>query len=188
MPSIRVSREVNTAMYFVTLTVKNWYYLFDRHHRFDILIHSLQYCQEHKELKIYAYVFMLNHIHLIIQSPDVAGFLRDFKRHSTKELIENIRKTEPPVLRLFEENNRKGARYNLAPARSAPASGSVVTPRYTIWQKTNLPKIIETADYFMQKKKYIEDNPVRKEYVAEPQHWVYSSAHESNVLKVEIDL
>ena len=32
------------------------------------------------------YVFMLNHLHLIATSPDVAGFLRDFKRFTSKQL------------------------------------------------------------------------------------------------------
>ena len=43
---------------------------------------------------------MLNHIHLIVTSPDVAGFLRDFKRFTSKKLKENLEATEPSVLRL----------------------------------------------------------------------------------------
>jgi hypothetical protein len=72
---------------------------------------------------------MLNHIHLIIKSPDAAGFMRDFKKHTSYELMKNIKATEPNAASLFEAENSK----------------------YTIWQKTNFPKLIESTDYFWQK-------------------------------------
>jgi len=141
-------------MYFVTLTIKKWYYIFDRYNRWDILADSLKYCQKNKGLKVHAYVFMLNHIHLIIQSPDVSGVIRDFKSHTAKALLINIKETEPTILRLFRSKEGK----------------------YEFWQKTNMPEIIET-DYFLQQKlDYIHDNPVRKQYVSQPEHWIWSSA------------
>jgi len=158
MPSIRVSKELNSAMYFITFTVKRWYYIFDRYNRWEIILNSLQFCQKNKKLKIYAYVFMLNHIHLIIKSPDSAGFIRDFKKHTAYELMKNLQQTEFTVAELFKKDDGK----------------------YEIWQKTNMPKIIETEKYFWQKKKYIENNPVRKGYVALPEHWIHSSAFVAN--------
>lgn len=80
MPSLRVATELNAGTYYLTLTVQRWYYLFDRFNRWQLLADSLRYCQENKSLQLNGYVFMLNHIHLIVTSPDVAGFLRDFKR------------------------------------------------------------------------------------------------------------
>lgn len=86
MPSVRINKELNQRIYFLTFTVKRWYYLFDRHKRWDILLASLRYCQKNKELKIYHWVFMLNHIHLIAKSEDMIGFVRDFKTFTSKEL------------------------------------------------------------------------------------------------------
>ncbi|MCR4318815.1 MAG: hypothetical protein NUV74_00565 [Candidatus Brocadiaceae bacterium] len=57
MPSVRINKEINQGIYFLTLTVKRWYYLFDRHHRWDILLDSLRYCQKNKGLKIYHWVY-----------------------------------------------------------------------------------------------------------------------------------
>ena len=85
MPSRRVPLDLNAGTYYLTLTVWRWYYLFDRYNRWQILADSLRYCQEHKGLKLNGYVFMLNHIHLIVISPDVGGFLRDFKRFTSKK-------------------------------------------------------------------------------------------------------
>ena len=102
MPINRVLQELNQSFYFITPTIKNWYYIFDRHNRWQILADSLIYCQKHKNLEIYAYVFMLNHLHLIVRSPDVIGFLRDFKTYTSKRLVDNIRRYEPSVLEIFK--------------------------------------------------------------------------------------
>jgi len=163
MPSLRIAQELNNEMYFLTLTVKHWYYIFDRHDRWDILLQSLKYCQKEKNLKVYSFVFMLNHIHLIVKSPDVSGFLRDFKKHTSREIMQNIRATEPMVVKLFEDEERK----------------------YSLWQKTNMPKIIQTESFFFQKKQYIENNPVRKKYVTSPEHWIYSSAFSPALISLE---
>lgn len=80
MPSRRVAADLNSGTYYLTMTIQRWYYLFDRHNRWQILADSLRYCQEHKGLELNGYVFMLNHIHLIATCPDVSGFLRDFFR------------------------------------------------------------------------------------------------------------
>ena len=86
MPSQRINKEYRNEIYFITLSINRLYYLFDRHDRWEILLNSLKYCQKHKNLKIFNWVFMLNHIHLIVQSPDVKGFIRDFKTYTSKEL------------------------------------------------------------------------------------------------------
>jgi len=150
MPSIRIDKTLNSETYFLTLTVKNWYYVFDRHNRFHILKNSIQYCQKHKKLKVYAYVFMLNHIHLIVNCPDMIGFVRDFKSFTSHEIQKNIIATEPNILKLFEISDKK----------------------YEFWEKTNMPKVIENIEFLEQKINYIHDNPVKKEYVKNPEDWV----------------
>ncbi|TLD40229.1 MAG: transposase [Candidatus Jettenia ecosi] len=140
MPSVRISKEYISGIYYLTFTVRNWYYLFDRHHRFEILADSLTYCQKHKGLKLYAYVFMLNHVHLIASAPDMIAFVRDFKKFTSKEMQKNIIATEPNVLRLFDRGNSA----------------------YEFWEKTNMPKVIKSEAYVIQKINYIHANPVRK--------------------------
>jgi putative transposase len=160
MPSKRINKELNNKIYFVTLTIKNWHYIFDRHNRWKIIIDSLKYCIKHKELTIYGYVLMLNHIHLIFKSKDAIGFIRDFKKYTSKELFKNLEQTEPKVAKLFISKE-----------------GSV-----EIWKKTNMPIIIETEKIYWQKKNYIENNPVMKGYVEKPEHWIHSSAFEPNLI------
>ena len=83
----QVHKENNKCQYVITITTNRWYHIFDRYERWEILADSLRYCQKRKGLKIYGYVFMINHIHMIIQFDDVAGFLRDFKPFRQKNSI-----------------------------------------------------------------------------------------------------
>ena len=163
MPSSRISKDYTSATYFLTLTIKNWYYIFDRHNRFQILADSLIYCQKHKHLKIHAYVFMLNYIHLIVSSLDTIGFVRDFKKFTSKEIQKNIIAFEPNVLKLFKKAADEG---------------------YEFWQPSNMPKIIESENFLNQKIEYIHFNPARKQYVNNPEDWVWSSANPESEIRV----
>ncbi len=100
MPSIRVNQELNEGTYFLTFTIKNWYYVLDRHYRWNIIANSLKYFQKNKELKLYGFVFMINHLHLITFSKDTIGFIRDFKKFVAREVLKNIRQTEPNMLKI----------------------------------------------------------------------------------------
>jgi putative transposase len=153
MPSVRIAKQLKDQIYFVTFTVHNWCYLFDRHNRFEILEDSFVFCQKNKGLNIYAYVFMLNHLHFIGTAPDMIAVIRDMKTYLAKELKKNIGATEPNVLKLFDKNGV-----------------------YHFWKETNFPKIIESENFLRQKIEYIETNPVRKQYVLYPEDWRWSSA------------
>jgi putative transposase len=161
MPILRVNRQQNDGAYFITPTVRSWYYIFDRHDRWDILAGSIRHCQKHKGLEVYAYVFMLNHLHMIVRSPDVAGFLRDFKHYTAYALQKNIAATEPNLLDLFMENNK-----------------------FSLWKQDNKPIGIETEEFFLQKSAYICFNPVRKGYVERPEYWRWSSANPNSPIAV----
>jgi REP element-mobilizing transposase RayT len=163
MPSVRISKELASATYYLTFTIRNWYYIFDRHNRFEILAKSLRYCQQNKDLKIFAYVFMLNHLHLVASAPDMIGFVRDFKKFTSKEILRNIIATEPNVLKLFEIEGGK----------------------HEFWQPSNMPKIIESEKYLLQKINYIHNNPLRKQYVGQIENWWWSSANPQSEIKVE---
>ena len=42
----RIHRVGNDQIYFVTFTIEKWYYIFDRHERWDILLNALKYYQQ----------------------------------------------------------------------------------------------------------------------------------------------
>jgi len=98
-----------------------------------LLTDSLKYCQDNKGLQIYHFVFMLNHMHLIAGSREMIGFIRDFKTFTSKEIKKNIRETEPQILKLFQDDEE-----------------------YHFWQKTNMPEVIRSEDFYLEKAQYVE--------------------------------
>lgn len=163
MPSIRIPQEKTKGTYFITMTVKNWYYVLDRYSRWNILADSLKWFQENKNLKIYAFVFMINHIHVITKTDDTIQFIRDFKKFTAREILKNIKNREPSVLKLFKGTGNG----------------------YEFWSKTNMPEFIESDRFLLQKMNYIHNNPVKRVYVVKPEDWYWSSANVGCELKVD---
>src|SRR5690606_22600110 len=76
--------------YFLTCTVIHWIDLFSRKDYKDIIVESLNYCVREKSLTLYGWVIMSNHIHLIGRCDPpggMSGFLRDFKKFTSKKFI-----------------------------------------------------------------------------------------------------
>ena len=69
-------------------------------------------------------------------------------------LLNNIKKTEPQIIKLFR----------------------CTEGHHEIWMKSNKPELIETNWFLEQKFNYIHYNPVKKQYVSLPEHWLWSSA------------
>ncbi len=143
---------------------------------------------------------MLNHIHLIASSPDMIAFVRDFKKFTSKEIQKNIIATEPNVLKLFEMENGRfefWEKTNMPKMIKGEHSGWVKWPffrdRYTIYCSMQICKHymrlqnahLTQSDYLTQKINYIHANPVRKQYVKNPEDWVWSSANTEG--KINID-
>ncbi len=80
------------GIYFVSFATVNWIDVFTRRCYKDILVDSLRYCQAHKGLELYAWMIMTNHVHLIMGSTkqDLAGLVRDLKKHTSKQIIKNM--------------------------------------------------------------------------------------------------
>jgi putative transposase len=163
MPSAYIHKENTEGCYFVTCTITHWYYLFDRHNRWQILADALTFAIAQNRIKLYAFVFMLNHIHLLFSSPDTSSFLRDFKKFTSKKIKENILAAEPQLLSILQDKE-----------------GS-----YQLWQPTNMPIAIESEKVFKQKLEYIHYNPVKKQYVEKPEYWYWSSANPNSLIPIE---
>ena len=87
--------------------------------------------------------------------------MRDFKRHTVKEIIAAAREDNKVwLLKQFEffKSVHKGGR------------------RHQVWQEGFHPRAITTEDMLRQKIDYIHYNPVKLGLVDRPEYWLYSSA------------
>ncbi|MCG8409428.1 MAG: hypothetical protein MI923_29840 [Phycisphaerales bacterium] len=149
--------------YFCTVTILDWLPIFIDTRYIEPIIDSLRFCRERKELQLFAFVIMPNHLHLIAGSDsDLQVIMRDFKRFTSRtihgKLVEDGRKT---VLSWLAESAEL--------ARSARGE-------FSLWRPGFDPRAIYSHKVFKQKLDYLHHNPVRKGLVSRPQDWWYSSA------------
>jgi REP element-mobilizing transposase RayT len=163
-----------TYPHFMTCTVLHWIALFTRKDSVGILFESFRYLQQNDDFKLYAYVILENHLHIVAQSNDIAKSMAKFKRHTARELI-----------KLLHKENAKTILEQLAFYKKAHKSDRT----YQVWQEGLQPKLIQTDAMMISKINYIHQNPVKRGYVDEAVHWRYSSARDyegmSGLLEVE---
>ena len=88
--SMDTANRVLDELYFVTSTVVDWIDIFTRPKYNHIILESLAYFHEKKGLRIYAWVLMSNHLHMIVSSgteATVSDILRDFKKFTSKRIM-----------------------------------------------------------------------------------------------------
>jgi REP element-mobilizing transposase RayT len=91
---------------------------------------SVAYCRNEKGMELYGYCFMPNHVHLIYRSAkgDPAGLIRDFKKHTSKEVINAI--VENP-----QESRKEWLLWMFE--KAGKSTGNVA--KHQFWQHPNHP-------------------------------------------------
>jgi len=147
--------------YFVTCTILHWIPIFTRPEIVGMIVESLKYLQKEAGLKIYAFVILENHLHLIVQSENVSNDMARFKSFTARGIINELKlknvKTILDQLKFYKKAHKDDRDYQL-------------------WQEGMQPKQIHSVDMMKDRINYIHNNPVKRGYVDEPKHWRYSSA------------
>ena len=163
--SYRIGNQ--NALHFITFSTVEWVDVFTRINYKEVLIDSFQYCQEHKGLELYSWCIMSNHVHFVGKAKEgfeLSGILRDFKRHTSKTILE-----------LIKESGESRKNWMLKVFKEAGESNSKNTT-YQLWRNDNHPIEISTAQVIEQKINYIHENPVEEGYVENAEDYLYSSA------------
>jgi putative transposase len=160
-------------LYFVTLTVVDWIDVFTRRVYNDLIIENLIYCQLNKNLNIYAYVIMTNHIHLVanVQDGSLGDVLRDFKTYTSKELV-----------KLINDNSLESRRDWMLAAFERAGKYNHLNTNHQFWQNGNYPVLLYSPIVIDQKINYIHENPVKAGFVGSANG--YSSANPGSPLNV----
>lgn len=149
--------------YFWTLTIKDWKYLLLEDNYKMIIIQSLQHLAQNELVKVYGYVIMPNHIHLIWQllkmngkeSPK-ASFVKH-TAHAFKKSLETETSSQCCLQDFYIGTKEK---------------------QYELWQRDPLAIPIYSRSVILQKLDYIHKNPVMDKWhlSAIPEEYRYSSA------------
>ena len=155
------------SIYFLTFTVTDWVDVFTRFNYKKIIIESLDFCKKNKGLRLYAWCLMTNHLHLVcsIDEPfKMSDFLRDYKKHTAKELLSEIQ--------LLPESRKEWILYRF---EYAGKFDKRIT-NYRFWQDTSHPIEMDSTALIEERINYIHENPVRTGIVANAEDYLFSSA------------
>ncbi|MES2774784.1 MAG: transposase [Bacteroidota bacterium] len=144
---------------FLTATNLNWLPLMQADSHKKIIIDSLAFLVKNKRVKVYAFVIMNNHLHLIWQvlpghTPDAVQ--RDFLKYTGQQMKFNLKENDTTFLEQF----KVGAKDR----------------EYQFWERNSLSIELRTRSVFEQKFLYIHYNPVKAGLCALPEEYYYSSA------------
>ncbi len=151
------------APHFITSTVVAHLPVFSHASRCDILIEAFEYCRKNKGLRIYAWVILDNHFHAVVTAPDLARTMADFKRHTSRKVMEQLKKEAC-----------EWVLHELKFHRAAHKEDS----EHQFWQEGFHPQALMDDAATERTLSYLHNNPVVRGLVAAPEHWRYSSAHE----------
>jgi REP element-mobilizing transposase RayT len=125
-----------------------------------------------KGLRLYAYVVMPNHLHLIASADGgLHPVMRDFKRFTSRSVHDLLIADERTTL--------------LSWLRSAMESGRRERGEFSLWKSGFHPQALYSEKVLLQKLEYLHNNPVRKGLVVRPEDWRFGSASENRILEVD---
>jgi REP element-mobilizing transposase RayT len=167
--STKYKATIPGKAYFITTTTVNWVDLFTRLEQRMLLVDALNYCCEHKGLEIYAYCIMPSHLHMLCRADDedlLANIIRDFKKFTSKKIIETIKKEKESrrewLLEMFQKSCEHLKR----------------DQTFKVWQNGYHAVLIESQKFVFQKLNYIHNNPVKDRIVDKPCDYIFSSARD----------
>ena len=155
--------QEGAALYFLTFTVVHWLPVFVSAEPCLILTNSLNFCHQHKDLRVNAFVIMLTHAHLI-------AFDADFDNDRLNRTITAMRQYTGRQLADFCHQKMPGVFGQVvgSPRRQDRAN--------QFWQQGKHPVAIWSEAFWRTKFDYVHDNPRRKGLVHEAVDWRFSSA------------
>ena len=153
--------------YFLTFTVVDWIDVFTRKEHAYVICDSLNYCILHKGLIVHAWVIMSNHLHLIARGAtghDISAIIRDFKKFTAKKIVQQVQ-DEP-------ESRREWMVRHF----TYRASQIKRVSDHKFWEDGSHAILLDDNQKWEQRFNYLHHNPVAAGIVAEPEHYLLSSA------------
>ena len=144
---------------YFTATNLEWKKLLQLDKYKDIIVDSLRFLVADKRITLYAFVIMINHIHLIWRmyaDIDPEAVQRDFLKYTAQKIKADLRKYNSAVLEHFKVDAKDR--------------------EYQFWERNPRSIELRTHAIFLQKLNYIHWNPVRAGLCTLPEEYKYSSA------------
>jgi putative transposase len=152
-------------LYFITTTAANRARFFNPDEHKKIIVDSLDHMRLKGWIRLYAFVIMPNHVHLLARflSPfKLSDVMRDFKKYTAKQIIRCCEdENDHEMLKAFEM-----------------AAQTTVKQKYKVWEEDYDAREVFSLDFLIQKFDYIHNNPCQPHWglVENPEDYRWSSA------------
>jgi REP element-mobilizing transposase RayT len=151
--------QFNETLFF-TATNLNWMPLLQSKTNKNYILECLNYLTKNDKSRVYAFVIMPNHVHLILDliSSDKSTFQKSFLSYTAKQCLKRLKKTNSIYLPNLKST--QGDR------------------QFQFWERNPFWTHIQSEETMVQKIGYIHLNPVRKGYLKckNGRDYFYSSA------------
>jgi len=165
--AVRNKIFIPNEIYFITFTILGWKKIFTSDKYCNLVYKWFDYMKKKYENKIYGYIIMPNHLHNIIKisdkSPKLPVLIQNAKRFLAYQIVEFLKKdNQTELLNYFKDNAR-----------------TKFGAKHKVFENGYDSKIIQNQKFFLEKLKYIHNNPcIEKWQLANtPENYKYSSAN-----------
>jgi len=157
----RNSRMNIGEVYFWTSTIKDWQHLLNQDKYKTLITDCLKELTDRKLIKVYAYVVMPNHIHLVWELLEKNGKEMphaSFDKKTAHEILKDLKLYHSQLLFLFRVDEKER--------------------EYRIWQRDALAIEMTSKEKVEQKINYIHCNPLHEKWnlAKRPEEYKWSSA------------
>jgi len=148
------------VIYFYTATILHWQKLLENDTYKLIIIESLTHLVQQQKIKVYGFVIMPNHIHLLFENTDMNGKEMPYvslMKYTAHRFLQELRKEDLSLLNKFKVDRN--------------------TRAHQFWQRNALPVEMYDRKIFEQKLDYIHLNPLQQHWqlATDPNDYFYSS-------------
>jgi REP element-mobilizing transposase RayT len=151
-------------LYFVTTTAVKHTHLFHRDVIKRIIVDSLHHLRMTREMKLFVFVIMPNHIHIIVhfcEEHPLSDVMRDFKKFTARQIYRHFQ--AEGSTNLLDILRREGEK---------------VKQEYKVWEDNYDARDVFSIGFLQQKMDYIHHNPCQPQWkLAEaPELYLWSTA------------
>lgn len=148
--------------YFYTQTIENFRHLLKDDNIKMILIQSLQYLVKMKLVKVFGYVIMPNHLHLLWTSLKLNGKespATSFTKYTSHNIKKHLQENDAGLLKNFTATQEDR--------------------EYKFWKRDPLAIPLDNLSIVEQKLEYIHNNPIVEKWAlcSSPEEYKWSSAN-----------
>lgn len=164
--AIRNKIFIPDEIYFLTFTILGWRNIFTNDKYCGLVYKWFDYMKEKYENRIYGYAIMPNHLHNIIKitgkSPKLSVLVQNAKRFLAYQIVELLKEDNQAELLDYFRNNAR----------------TKFGAKHKVFEDGYDSKIVQNQKFFLEKLKYIHNNPcVEKWHLADaPENYKHSSA------------